>query len=276
MNDNGILHLKDQNYSWSNSLNCDLLVRISTYQVSFAVIDNATKRAVVLFSSNSAKSAEVVLDEVEAAYPYINSNYANVKVTLETSQFTFIPEMLFQESELNNYATLLGAGEIQAESRLVKEAQMRNIFALPADLQATVKKHLPAAQFYSQADPLITGSLKTYPGHHLILNFNATSFEALLLSEKGLVFYNTFQIETPDDFNYYLLFLMEQLQLQAELTPIVLMGEIERGSENHRRIKKYFSTIHFGDCRQVTGIPETFKSLPSHRFFSLFSLSLCE
>src|SRR5690606_14236054 len=141
-----------------------------------------------------------------------------------------------------------------------------------------LKKRFPNAVIYSQAEALIEGALKdssAASGLKVVIHFNSGTFEMVIVSNGEFVFYNIFSFENADDFNYYLLLIKEQFELQPD-TPVHLAGEIEKYSELYKRIARYFQNIRFCDSTSIVKHPDSFKLLPSHQFFSLLSMSLCE
>jgi hypothetical protein len=55
--------------------------------------------------------------------------------------------------------------------------------------------------------------------------------DVVILSQKLLIFYNSFQFLTKEDFIYYLLFTLEQLKFDPETVKLRLFGAIEEEDE---------------------------------------------
>ena len=80
----------------------------------------------------------------------------------------------------------------------------------------------------------------------LYLNISKDYFE-IVISDKGkLLLFNTFNYATKEDFIYYILFVMEQLKLNPEKTPVILLGEIEKDSNLYTILYKYIRLVNFG------------------------------
>ncbi|RYY78814.1 MAG: DUF3822 family protein, partial [Moraxellaceae bacterium] len=105
-----------------------------------------------------------------------------------------------------------------------------NAFTLQEELTETLFEAYPEAKVYSQAEPLIDGIMYNYQGEKLILQFNDSSFEFLLIDNHIVKYYNIFPISTPDDFNYYLLFVLQQLSLTGSDFDVILSGDIDKES----------------------------------------------
>ena len=55
--------------------------------------------------------------------------------------------------------------------------------------------------------------------------------DIVVLDRKQLKFHNSFNFETREDFIYYILFTLEQLELDPESVPVRLFGYVEEGDE---------------------------------------------
>jgi len=78
-----------------------------------------------------------------------------------------------------------------------------------------------------------SNSLKMY------LNIEASHFEIIVVENNHLKFYNRFEYSTKEDFIYYLLFTAEQLQLNPEEFPAVLMGSVDENDDLYQIAYKY-------------------------------------
>lgn len=62
----------------------------------------------------------------------------------------------------------------------------------------------------------------------VFVNVNSNHFEMLVVKSEGLQFYNYFEYQTSEDFIYYLLFSLEQQQLNPEDVTVNFTGDIEK------------------------------------------------
>ena len=99
----------------------------------------------------------------------------------------------------------------------------------------------------------------------------ATHFEVAVIEGKNLLFYNTFNYQTPEDFIYYLLFVYEQLQVNPETIEAIFLGEIEKNSEIYTLTQKYIRTVKFGERSDNADYSYQLQTLPKHFYFTLFS-----
>ena len=73
----------------------------------------------------------------------------------------------------------------------------------------------------------------------IYLNVNDTSFEIIGVKNRSLTFYNTFEYESKEDFIYYILFTVEQLQLNPETIKMVIIDGISEKDVLFKILYKY-------------------------------------
>lgn len=277
MNDFGKIQLTDPGFQPQHSGKCDLLLKISPFRFSYAVIDQGQDQIKVLFD-DAVTDGLSDLQQIFQNELLFNSHFHKVKVLFETSSFTLIPASLYNEANLTDYAQFIEGAISDLIVSDIRGAQVKSIFAAGEELRNMLRGKFSGYKITSSAAPLIDAVMKFYGGNgkQLFLNFNTDSFEAVVLQDKKLQFYNIFQIETADDFNYFLLLLLEKLAINPQDMDLVISGEIEMLDENYLRMQKYFQNIRFADCRQLVNQSNFIEQVSPHRFFSLIALSLCE
>ena len=67
--------------------------------------------------------------------------------------------------------------------------------------------------------------------------------ELIYFVKNKLVFYNRFDFNTKEDLIYYLLFIIDQLKLNPEETPVVITGDISKDDDNYMIIYKYIRNV---------------------------------
>ena len=115
---------------------------------------------------------------------------------------------------------------------------------------------------------------KKEEGASIALNFNADSFDATFLKEDKFQFHNSFPARTPDEFNYFLLQLLDTLKLDTEQTEWILSG-VEQNAWLER-LSKYSNTQKKADKTAFIRVSDTFSSLAPEQYYLLTALSLCE
>lgn len=279
MNNVGTLHLKDKNYLPDQAGSCELLIKHNKHKLSYAIRNIQSNELYVIYDAALSGSMEETFAGLSAQNEYLNQKFGRVKVSSETFNFVFIPSELYAESSSSSFRNFVQSTKPTSTfTNTMLDGKVQTVSAVEDSVIGPLKKRFPNAVVYSQAEALIESALKSSAdtsGLKVIIQFNSGSFEMVIVSDGEFVFYNIFSFENADDFNYYLLLIKQQFELQQD-TPVLLAGEIEKYSELYRRIARYFQHIRFSDSTAMVKHPDSFKLLPSHQFFSLLSMSLCE
>ncbi len=280
-------YLKDENFQPQRAEEYDLLMEVSPSQISYAIVDDINNQLQVLFSSSliNNDSQVSILDRLDTLFntqAELQLPFRKVKISLQTSQFTFIPNELFDQSLTKEYAKF-----IQPRTQIdhpvqindIKSVSIKNVIGLDPELQKILQTHFHQPHFFSQADPFIAGMNQMIVESEctsLGLNIQSASIEIAVFDSGELIFYNLFDCVHADEFNYFLLTTVKELNIDSAQTKILLAGTIEKNDAYYQRIQKYFHDIHFLNTRQLLVQSELTEQLVPHLFFSLISLDLCE
>lgn len=141
-------------------------------------------------------------------------------------------------------------------------------------MKAKLDSHYNNIKYHHASSTLIdtlVANNKNQTGKKLFVHVQETHFETLLIDGKNLIFYNTFNYHSPEDFIYYLLFAFEQLQLNPEKIETILLGEIEKSSAVYTVTQKYIRTLKFAERSVDADYSYQLQTLPKHFYFTLFN-----
>ena len=279
MNEFGILHLKDEKFDISESRDMQLLIRVSPKRISYAIVNQKDNHLAVLYDAPVHKTIEASLNEIMQANDYLKSTFAAVKVSVETLNFTLIPIQYYTKDDLAGYEKLVQAHEgTKTFISTINAEAVKCVIALDLEVTAPFISIFSQIRLMSQVNPLVEGGMKLVAPNasKLLLQFSTDSFEAYLSVDDKLVFYNLFNITNADDFNYYLLILMQELKPDPYKTSVYLAGDIEEGDVYYSRVDKYFPEISFADSTKLVSLAGDLNQIQVHKYFSLLSLKAFE
>jgi hypothetical protein len=95
-----------------------------------------------------------------------------------------------------------------------------------------------------------------------------------VFQDKSLRFYNSFNYQNEEDLIYFLLYSLEQLQLDHKENELMIYGTIEPNSSASDLLSRYFKKIHFNTAAEHRSITEAI-GVPPHFYFSLLKQHLC-
>lgn len=71
---------------------------------------------------------------------------------------------------------------------------------------------------------------------------------------------------------YFVMFVLDSLQLTPENVSCYLYGEITPYSEDYQLLKKFLPHLLFGKNPKKLALGDVFEDLPEHRYFSLYNI----
>ena len=109
----------------------------------------------------------------------------------------------------------------------------------------------------------------------IFLNVRDGEFDLMIFRGKQLNYCNSFPFRSPEDMVYYLIFVMEQMNLNPEAVPLVLLGDTERKSSVYDLLYRYIRTIEFAARNETFNYSYLLDDLPGHSFYTLFNSEQC-
>ncbi len=179
-------------------------------------------------------------------------NYADgfSYIVVDSDKHTFVPAALYQETKKSKYLDFLGLKEDNSVvcADYLEPVDMYNIYSVSKKEHAKLK-NLENTEFRHAStlllEELIKENLERIDDTRVYLNVKNNSFEMMVLKAANLLFDNTFRFKTKEDFLYFVLFSMEQLHLDAEITPVYFMGMIEKDSQVVELVTRYIRDVRF-------------------------------
>jgi len=271
----------DEAFNAEQTLNYQLVFQIGIDGL-IATVNEKAKNKYIAFESygfQNAYSFDVViefLDQIIKDSKLLNHKYRSVVCLVVNNLSTLVPNPLFEEDRKKNYlkfnAAINGMELVGVDE--IKSLDAKNVFAIPVDLKNKLDSLYSNISYHHFSSGLIDSLLaqnKHQAGKKLFVHVQSTHFEAIVIEDKKLLFYNTFNHHSPEDLIYYLLFVCEQLQLNPSTIETVLLGEIEKSSSIYAPIQKYIRNIKFGTRTDGADYSYQLQTFPKHFYFTLFN-----
>lgn len=263
-----------------------LIIQISIDSVWIAINEKAKNKYIAFenYTFQDVYDFEMVLDLLDVLIYESNlltHKYKSVSCVLVNNLSTIIPNPLFEDAKkkmyLNFNATLSEDELVMTDN--IKSLDATTIFALPFRLKTKLDKLYGKVNYHHFSSVLIEGLLtqnKNQTKKKLFVHIQPSHFEAIVIEGKNLLFYNTFNHHTAEDFIYYLLFVCEQLQLNPENIEVTLLGGVEKNSEIFSIAQKYIRNLKFGERTPDADYSYQLQTLPKHHYFILFNSYLLQ
>lgn len=271
----------DEAFNAKKTSSYRLTLQIGMGDIHIAVNDSQTNKFIALekYDLLQVYNFEATADLFDAILnesKLLNHKFQSVSCILINNTSTLVPNALYESDRKKMYlkfnATLEGDEFVAVDE--IKNLEAKNIFALPFSLKAKIDGQYLNVNYHHFSSTLIdilVANNKNQTGKKLFVHVQSTQFQVLLLEGKNLIFYNTFNYHSSEDFIYYLLFVCEQLQLNPESIETVMLGEVEKTSSVYIVANKYIRNIKFGERTDNFDYSYQLQTFPKHFYFTLFN-----
>lgn len=273
MSNNSIL-LIDPNFEPANSINLNLLVKIGADTFSYAIIDNEQKLVHAVYDEQECESGYEKLKERLKTDAYLTLAYKNVKVATYTQNIIFVPQELFNENEVALHTKFFA--EADAQNVYVQPSLQQNIhtiFSIPQSLEKVINENWSNSIKLQQNSGLFELANQII-GEGIIIDFTVGSFQFLYLKAGKIAFTQSYQFEDIEELTYYLLLIVNQLDIDAKQTIIKTSGIIHEDDSKWKVLLQYFNKV---ELLSISSDLDThiLDDMPAHYYTSLLALQQC-
>ncbi len=219
-----------------------------------------------------------VFEHLMHSEAFFSQGYTSVYISISNALYTVVPSSLFQADNKEKwlaYNHVLDADDVVLSDDINSTDSMC-VYVINQKLKVLIDQTFPNNHIKHRST-CITESLSTLASKThktCLVHVGSDSFDNALYDKK-LLFFNTFEYQSTEDFLYFILASLEQNKLAVDETEIVLAGEIETQSALYDTLKEYFPKLKFAVHNKTILLNNDFAKLPNHFYYSLFNLYLC-
>lgn len=230
-----------------------LSIQVSLNGLSFCVLNTVENSIVSAESVVFAKRLtpyEVLkrLKLLFSTHKIEQDQYSEVVVVHRNTLFSLVPKPLFNEEELANYLkfnTKILANDHLAYDEL-DSFDIINVYVPFVNINNYIYDLFGEFTFKHNGTVLVESLMNTHmaskePTCYVLIS--EQQMDVTIISGKKLLLYNSFTFITKEDFLYYLLFTLEQLELDTESVFIKLFGQIEEGDDIYTLCYNYAKNV---------------------------------
>lgn len=256
-----------------------LLVHFGWSMASFCVVDSRGGQVLMVGDAPMEDQSPGSLEKLIAACDFLGYSYEDVRVSVDIAHFTFIPLVHYNHVYLADYARFArqGAGE-SAHVERIPTAGLANVFAMDSGFYEALSLHFRSPKIFTQVSPFLNGARRISQSSvkwNIFVNVKPGAFEIAVIREDGLQYYNIFRFANAEEFNYFVLLVVRNFQLGNESSFLTLSGSIEENDVLFMILKKYFDSILMAPAEMIYNLPVPLRNQLPYRYYSLFSLQLC-
>ncbi len=276
----------DKSYSEKNAQQYKLYVEISLNGLKHTVFNTENNTFIGIeeyqFSDiHNDYSLVSPLKEIISNNPIYKLIFKSISIAFVNNRSTLIPNAIFKEDKLDSFHqfNFSKQEEDQFFSDQLINLSAHTIYSIP-DFIIEIFKGLNNVNFKHFSSALIEKSLlqvkKTKALSSIHVHVLPSSFQVIAIKDQKLELYNSFSYQSSEDFIYYLLFVLDQLNINNEEASITLTGQVEKNSTIYTILHKYIKTLNFGTRSENVKFSYIFEETPQHYHYALFNQFLCE
>jgi hypothetical protein len=265
----------DESFTETNLPNYDLALQVTERSCAYSIFDHGNDRFIAL------ESYAVSLPAVIGQNQWMNNPFRSVRIIVENNRSTLIPSALFEESEKDTYLNFSVEPEVEENVLFdrLPGLEIMNIFGVSSTLRDQIAGFFPRAQVCHVSSLLIESIWMNFKNlitdKRIFILVREEAFNMVIFDRKQLVYSNAFHFRAPEDFIYYVIFVMEQLNLNPEEVPVTLLGDISTKTPHFDLIYKYIRNVDFALRSESASYSYVFDDIPGHSFYTLLNPVLC-
>jgi len=230
-----------------------LSIQVSLNGLSFCIVDtiaNAIKEFKRLSFGKELSPYEMQkeLKQLFRESQIEDYSFSEVVVIHRNNLFSLVPKPLFDTAELANYlkfnVKILANDLVEYDE--IDSYDLVNVYLPFVNINNYIYDLFGEFEFMHHGTVMAQSLLNSHSnGNETICYVHIADhqMDITVLNQKQLLFFNSFQFKTKEDFIYYLLFTLEQLKLDTEKIKLRLFGEVDMGDELYNIAYDYIQHI---------------------------------
>ncbi|MFX0557699.1 DUF3822 family protein [Maribacter sp. CXY002] len=214
-----------------------LSIQVSLNGLSFCVADTVSHKVLMsdtLFFKEELNpiSTKAELEKLFRKHKLDEQQFDDVVVVHRNTLFGLVPKPLFNADTLAQYlrynTTILANDELAYDE--LGNQDIVNVYVPYMNINNYVYEIFGEFTYLHNGTVLIQSLLDLYGNQKdpiCYVHVGKGQMDVAVISQRKLQLYNSFIFETKEDFAYFLLFVLEQLDLDTETVAVKLFGTIE-------------------------------------------------
>ena len=247
-----------------------LAVQVAMNGLSFCCFDTLNHKVtavkdIVFDTFSKGINTEELFADAFRNHPELKEKYDEILIIHNNNLSTFVPTALFDEDYLGSYLqyntkvfetdffTFDSIENYEINTVYIPYVNINNFFI---DQYGSFD--------YKHANTILVSKLldlsKNIDEKKMIVHFNPFHFEIIVVQNQKLLFFNSFDYKTSEDFIYYILFTAEQLNMNPENFKLELLGNISEENDFFAMAYKYIrnvSLMNVSDLQQHNSFYES-------------------
>ena len=221
----------------------------------FSFCTTNTHNEVIEFSSyyfsKTKNSPELILEKLQDIFKKEKSlqyDFETVTVIHQNNLNTLVPNEYFKKDALKSYLKY-SIKTIASDLITFDELDFmnsKNVYVPYVNINNFLFQNFGEFE-YKHYSSVLLEKLFSIASNDICcyIHVSKSTFDIVIIKNSNLQFFNVFEYKTKEDFMYYVLFTLEQLELSTEETLVSVLGDIEEDSDLFRLMYTYIRNIDF-------------------------------
>lgn len=239
-----------------------LSVQVSLTGLSF-LVTSPPEHTTVYFNRkkfNSTYTPEELIEEIKnelLAMEKATVSFSEVNIVYATSLYTLVPKEYFDATKASDYlkfnSKILATDYVAHD--LVEATGMVVVYVPFININNYFFEAYGTFTYYHALTILTETFLEKEKNSNITkvyLHVQEEHFDLFAIEKGSLRMANTYHYKTPEDFIYYVLFVLEQLQLNPDKVPVTICGALDKEDEVYQILFTYVRHISFYASDEVS------------------------
>ncbi len=215
-------------------------------------------------------------EAILSSNPILKQSYQRTTIEVSAPLFTLVPERLFNDRDkraLLEHLSHLGQ-ERTIGTDLLPHMNIRNVYSMPEEVTTLLQNHFPESAFFELNTSLIIAlsSFLDEAEKRLFCYVTDRAIRLYYFEGPYIIFANSFDYYSPEDFLYYILLVYHHFNLSPENQRLSFFGAIDEESESHLLMAKYIRYVEFLSLPKFITLGKQLRAMPQHFYFDVCSL----
>ncbi len=248
--------IKNDLANFDNLENCHLSIQISLDGFAYSIFDKDLIDVIQLHHyefETRTQTPEELLTQVIVIFeqePILVEKFDSINVSHKNNLSAIVPEALYDKdnhTDFLKYTVKLLEDDFITVDNLTDNAS-KTVFIPFVNVNNYLLDKLGTFNYLHTSSILVSALLKNFKNNlarQFFVNVSKTSMDVVFIEEGKLQLYNNFLYHTKEDFLYYILFAMEQLQLNPDDQSVVFLGDIDKDTPLYELTYAYVRNVSF-------------------------------
>ena len=212
---------------------------------------------------------------------YLNFPYKKTFILFPSQTATLIPSVIFDVEKAGNILNFCCnvSDKETIHCNKIKMLDIYNVFAIPSEIETTIKKQFSSPNFVHQYTPVIESFLSSMASinetNYMCVNFNRGFIDIVVFEKEKLKSCASFPIQSENDFIYFTLLIFDKHNLDKFTTTILISGTDEENRKYIQKLTNYINKVEIIDFPVDFRCEIMLKEPKTKGFYDLLYLPLC-